>query len=560
MKKTNFLKTVFTILMCGFFSITYAGTIYLSATGNDSNDGLTTGTAVASFSKAQTLAADGDTIMVSGMIDFTVDPANTFTPVNPAGSFSTSNKAGIVLAKNLTIQGASNATDGFMGTNLTSFNTTRFIQIITDLNLTLKNVRLVNGEYNTDLTTVAAGGGAITMLTGSLVAENVIFDSNVVNGWTGITGGALYVGNTNANGLAFKNCIFNANTAQKSGAIYINSWGANSTVKFENCALTNNVATTQFGGSALYIRANANANTTLNMVNCTVKGNIVTAATNGGAIYFGAKSPSTTNVNIVNCTITENTNGGTATNGAGVYFLNSTTGGCWGNLYIINSIIEGNKTSAGAPSDLCVGAISPTTAGGGSSTVPGYIKIQNSIVGGVPTAVANVPAATNIVDSPSYGYLSASSILPDDYKAKLDAFDTTTNSYALLAGSPAIDYGKTSFLTSLVPSVTTDQLGKTRPSTLCSAGSVEKNAVLGLKKNLDNSILVYRNANNQITVENTKSDFTGAITVYNTLGQIVAKKLVTGAITTIDKPLNSGVYIVMLNNVAGSSSKKVIIN
>lgn len=560
MKNTYFLKSVFTLILCGFFSLTYAGTIYLSSTGNDSNNGLTVGTAVKSFSVAQGLASDGDTIMVSGMIDFTLDPANTFTPVSPAGSFSTSNKAGIVLAKNnLIIQGTSNATDGFMGTNLTSFNTTRFIQIITDLNLTLKNVRLVNGEYNTDLTTVAAGGGAILMTTGSLVAENVIFDSNVVNGWTGITGGALYVGSTNANGLTFNNCIFNGNTAQKSGAIYINSWGASSTVKFENCALTNNVATQQFGGSALYIRANANANTTLNMINCTVKGNIVTAATNGGAIYFGAKSPSTTNVNIINCTITENTNGGTALNGAGVYFLNTTTGGCWGNLYISNCIIEGNKTSAGAPSDLCVAAISPTTPGTGSSTIPGYIKIQNSIIGAVPTAAANVPTGTNIVDSPSYNYLTAASTSAD-YIAKLDAFDTATNSYALLDGSPAIAYGKTAFLTSLVPPVTTDQLGKTRPAPACSAGSVEKNPVLGLKKNLDNSILVYRNSNNQITVENTKTDYTGAITVYNTLGQVVAKTPVTGMITTIDKSLNSGIYIVMLNNAGGSYSKKVIIN
>jgi len=560
MKNTYFMKTLFTLILCGFFSLTYAGTIYLSATGNDSNNGLTPATAVKSLSQAQTLAADGDTIMVSGMIDFTLDPGNTFTPVNPAGSFSTSNKVGIVLVKNnLIIQGSSNATDGFMGTNLTSFTTTRFIQINSDLNLTLKNIKLTNGEYNTDLTTVAAGGGAIVMTNGSLVAENVIFDSNTVNGWNGITGGALYVGNTNANGLTFKNCVFNANTAQKSGAIYINSWGANSTVLFEKCALTNNVASQQFGGSALYIRANTGANTTLNMVNCTVKGNIVTAATNGGAVYFGAKSPSTTNVNLVNCTITENTNGGTSTNGAGVYFLNTTAGGCWGNLYINNCIIEGNKTSGNVSSDLCVAAISPTTAGGGSSTVPGYIKIQNSIIGGVPTNVANVPAATNIVDSPSYNYLTATST-PADYIAKLGTFDTATNSYPLLDGSPAIGYGKTSFLTSLAPSVTTDQLGKTRPAPLCSAGSVEKNPVLGLRKNLDSSILVYRNANNQITVENSTNDYSGSITVYNTLGQVVAKTAATSATTTIEKTLNAGVYIVMLNNTAGSSAKKVIIN
>jgi len=71
---------------------------------------------------------------------------------------------------------------------------------------------------------------------------------------------------------------------------------------------------------------------------------------------------------------------------------------------------------------------------------------------------------------------------------------------------------------------------------------------------------VYRNANNQITVENSTNDYTGSITVYNTLGQVVAKTAATAARTTIEKSLNAGVYIVMLNNAAGSSAKKVIIN
>jgi hypothetical protein len=48
----------------------------------------------------------------------------------------------------------------------------------------------------------------------------------------------------------------------------------------------------------------------------------------------------------------------------------------------------------------------------------------------------------------------------DSYLAKLDAFNTTTNSFALLDVSPAIAVASTSFLTSLVPSVTTYQLGK----------------------------------------------------------------------------------------------------
>lgn len=559
MKNTYFLKTVFTLLLCGFFSMTYASTIFLSATGNDTNDGLTAGTAVKSLSRAQTLAADGDTIMVSGMIDVYSDPANVFT-TTIAGP-STSNKVGIVIAKNLMIQGTSSTTDGFMGTD-PSFKTTRLMQLITDLTLGLKNLKLANAALITDVATTVAGGGAIVMTNGNIVAENVIFDSNTVSGHSALSGGALYIGGSNATGKAssFKNCVFNANEGTKGGPIYFNAVGNDTKFTFEGCAITNNLANGTFGGSAFYIRFNAPTKAEINIINCTIRGNKVTGTASGGIFNWAAKTPNTAKVNIINCTITENTTGATAAgSGAGIYFANGGTTGNYGNLYISNCIIEGNKTDSGLPSDLNVTAISPATAGGGSSTVPGYIIVQNSMIGTVTSNVANVPATTNIVNSPSYNYITAAS-LPADYISKLDAFDTTTNSYALLDGSAAIGYGSTAFLTSLSPSVTTDQLGKTRPTPNCSAGSVEKNPVLGLKNNSKNSIAMYRNANNQITVENTDTDYTGTITVYNTLGQEVAKQAVKSTVTTIEKTLNAGVYIVMLNNAKGSNSKKIIIN
>jgi hypothetical protein len=530
MKKTNFLKMVFTVLMCGFFSMNYAGTIYLSATGNDTNDGLTVGNAVKSFTQAQTVAADGDIIMVSGMIDFNLEPGISLP-------------LGVAITKSLTIQGTSNATDGFDGSGATRF------LVIGNFNVTLKNMKLINGYSDVN------NGGALTVntATNSLSCENVIFDTNKNASGSAKTGAAVHV--DNVNGATFKNCVFSNNESSKSGAVYITAWAANSTIKFEACAFLGNMANDSFGGSALYIRANTSANTTLNMINCTVKGNAVNTPTNGGAIYFGAKSPATTKVNIINCTITENTTAGAPTNGAGIYFLNSSVGGCWGNLYISNCLIEGN-TAGGIPSDLGVNTASPASPGGGSSTVPGYILVQNSIIGGVPTSVLNVPEATNISNS-TYNYLTPTSTSAD-WIAKLDTFNATTNSYALLAGSPAIGFASKALLTAV--SVTTDQLGKTRPSGFCSAGSVEKNPVLGLKKNIENSFLVYRNANNQITVENSKTDYSGSITLYNTLGQVMLKTPVKGAISTIDKSLNSGVYIVMLNNAEGSYSKKVIIN
>ena len=553
MKQTNFLKTVFTVILCGFFSINYAGTIYLSATGNNANNGLTPGTAVKSFSIAQGLAADGDTIMVTGLIDFVNDPGNTFTTTSTGPS--TSNKTGIVLAKSLNIQGTSSATDGFQGVDLTSFVNTRFIQLTSDFTLGLKNLRLINGGFITDIATVVAGGGAIVMTNGNIVAENVIFDSNTTSGHSAISGGAIYVGGSNATMKAnsFKNCVFNANEGTKGGPIYINALGNDSKFTFEGCAITNNLANGTFGGSAFYIRFNTSANGEINIINCTIKGNKVTGVASGGAINWSAKTPNTAKVNIINCTMTENTTAATS-GSAGIYYANGGTTGNYGNLYISNCIIEGNKTDSGLAGDLQVTAVSPTTAGGGSATVPGYVKVQNSMIGAVTSSAANVPVATNIVDNTYYNYIT---LATPELKAMLNPFDPTTNSYSLMSGSPAITFGKLSLLSP----IKTDQLGHLRPTgTDISAGSVEKNFTLGLNKSVQNSIIVYRNAYNQITVQNTSNDATGLISVYNTLGQEVAKSAVNSVSTTIDKNLAPGVYIVILKNDAGSSAKKVIIN
>ncbi|MGL5112006.1 MAG: hypothetical protein ACRC6O_05145 [Flavobacterium sp.] len=245
MKKNYFLKTFLIFFLSGFFSTAHAATIYLSVTGNDNNNGLTAGTAVKSFSKAQALAVSSDTIMVSGMIDFVSDPANSYTP--QAAGLSTTKKAGIILTKNLTVQGTSAANDGFQGADQTKTQSTRFIQILGDFTLTLKNLKLANGAISTDVSSF--GGGAIYVnvtpsnntavptivagtVFGSIVAENMIFDNNIAIGHKDITGGAILINGTNANGNIFKNCVFNANIAEKAGAIYYTSWLTNSTIRF----------------------------------------------------------------------------------------------------------------------------------------------------------------------------------------------------------------------------------------------------------------------------------------------------------------------------------------
>ncbi len=646
MQKNYFLKTVFTFLLCGFFSMSYAvgpASWYISATGNDdTGDGLTAGTAWASFSKAQTAAVAGDIINVSGMIDFTLDPANTTL----TASTTTSNKAGIIVTKSLTIQGTSSATDGFNGTN--GANTTRFFQINNAANtLTLKNLKLINGVAQS--TTLAAGGGAISLTTGNIVAENVVFDGNSAIGGASITGAAIYIGGTNAAGTYFKNCLFINNKADKAGAIYINTWATGtstvpSIIQFENCSFIANEAKGT-GGSALFIRS-ASEYTTCNVINCTFSKNKVVTASNGGTINLGAKAMKFTNVNIINCTVTENTTAGSSGNGAGLNFVNTTNNNI-GNLYIKNTIIENNTTTTGVYSDLNLSAISPSTADGGSSTVPGYIKIENSFVGAHISDNARVPVG-NVISS-QLGYLTAISTT-NDLKAGLAPFNAATNSYSLYAGSTAIAYGNSALLT---PYSTTDQLGNVRtvgatnyagaweaapvatttpsaPTALvatagdgqisvafksaATGGSLITNykysvndgafvaldpaattspiVIAGLPNNIEYtvkliavnangdspesvvsnavtpsgttatenaiaSIRIFKNANNQLIIDNLSSE-NAEVSIVNTLGQQVVSRNLRAS-STIQQQLSNGVYVVMLTIEGKTKSTKIIL-
>ena len=103
MQKNYFFKVVLTILLCAVFSGSYAADWYISSTGNDSGGDGSASLPWASYSKAQSMAAAGDIIHVSGMIDFTLDPANTVTNTGT----TTGNLAGINISKSITLQGTS---------------------------------------------------------------------------------------------------------------------------------------------------------------------------------------------------------------------------------------------------------------------------------------------------------------------------------------------------------------------------------------------------------------------------------------------------------------------
>jgi hypothetical protein len=83
--------------------------------------------------------------------------------------------------------------------------------------------------------------------------------------------------------------------------------------------------------------------------------------------------------------------------------------------------------------------------------------------------------------------------------------------------------------------------------------------VSGLNAEISNNILVYKNANNQITISNLKN-LSGNVHVYNSLGQIITEKPLNGIKTVIDRPLKAGIYIVTVSDSVKNTTKKVILD
>ena len=477
MKKIYSLKLFFVVALLFTATCLNAADIYLSATGDDANDGSTALLAVKSFSRAQALAtAPGDVIKVSGMIDFSLDPANIADP-----------KLGISLDKNLIVQGSSNATDGFDGKGLT-----RFIQTA-GFSLTLSNLKLTGG--------MTAGNGGALLLSGSTVSIlNVVFDSNKA-----LNGGAIYAesGTISMDGCIFQNSDNSGTPLSSGGAIYAkpiaalsidvkNSFIKNnktagggaaiyytdiaafaSTIKFTNCAIVSNTSTSAGSSGAVHIN-NPTVGATINLsfINTTMCKNTAGGA-NSGALYVGTALVGS-NINLINCTITENQV--TGSGGAGVRFLKTTVNST---RRIFNTIIE-NNTAISDPlsainnyGDFAVQDV--------STGVPAYVTgvtliIEKSIIGrallGTSAIATTNFGATNLINH--VVWVSGTNY-SDSFKAKFGEFIATHNYYPLLTGSSAIDYGLGIYLTSLSPSVTNDQVGNVRPFTngVCHAGAVE---------------------------------------------------------------------------------------
>lgn len=303
-------------------------TIYSnSSTGSDSTGTGTSGNPYATFTKAYSAAADGDTINLTG----------TFNWAN-AGETGDSAPAGFTLGKSITITGQGASSTVIEASSTEASATERLFYISTNVSITFQNLQMRYGNPGSN------SGGCLYATTGSFTFSYVDINScrSTANG------GGLYLGNAGTTTIE-NSSLHNLITGADYGAI--DQTGA-ANLFIINSTLSGNYATTTSESGAAYGGNNGHAwfvndtitgnysyegaleddGTTAYVRNTIVAGNFATSSANAdlrrtvGAItsegnnIFGTFVPSSS----ISTTTSDWTN--TSGNGTFIMYATSTTG------------------------------------------------------------------------------------------------------------------------------------------------------------------------------------------------------------------------------------------
>jgi len=200
-KKIIFLTSIFifAVIMASCIYASAPSNVYVSPNGNDTNDGLTPGTAVQTINVGISLVADNGTVnLAAGTYNKTGFSSKDVSI--EMQSRAASMDVGIEIKKNLTIAGAGKET-----TIIDALGTSQIFDIPGDVTVIIKDITFQNGY-------LANSGGAISS-DGTLTVQNCAFKNNTAfdDG-----GGALFTHTT----LNVVDCIFTGNTARAGGAIF----------------------------------------------------------------------------------------------------------------------------------------------------------------------------------------------------------------------------------------------------------------------------------------------------------------------------------------------------
>ncbi|MEH2401731.1 DUF4347 domain-containing protein [Nostoc sp.] len=285
------------------------------------------------------------------------------------------------------------------------------------------------GLTNTSVFSNTQGGiynGGTLSLTNSSVYGNTggskIYNGNTAGG--GIFNDSFSVGKIGI--LSLTNSSVSGNTADSGGGIY-NQGG---TLRLTNSTVSGNSA--KFGGGIFNGDDNSYFSGSATLTNSTISGN--TALEDGGAIYNGNAYGGNNELTIISTTINHNTadsDGNGTGNGGGIFndveYISSS------NVKVSNTIIAGNFDNS--------------TSGDRNPDVRGeLIDSGNNLIG-------NNTGSTAFTTSTLVG-TSTNPINPK--LGLLQNNGGATLTHALLAGSPAINAGKNSLVTTGIP---TDQRG-----------------------------------------------------------------------------------------------------
>ena len=352
MKKILFLSA---ILAWIFMQDIHAKNIYLSATGNDVNDGLTATTAVKTLTRVNEIINTEDVVHVSGIIKITDEP-DFATKIQDGAQDPPAPENGIYLyhrgyffrnaikLAGITFLGEDPATDGFSGENVAPL-----FQFQGAYPVTFKNIKLckavthraANGQYGSDVSAVWAVGTEIVfdncIITQNDISRKEASPADPKDGW-GNRGAVLIEGGP----AVFKNCEFTENLAQEGGCLYFCGGTAiieNCYFGYNNCAEINDSK-----GAAIHTWVHGNSGPlTLNISKCTFEGN---TARKGAAIALLDKvsyTNTSTTIHIDRCAFIGNQ--ATQSQGGAILWDNFMGTMSHDNITITNSLFYGNSAN-----------------------------------------------------------------------------------------------------------------------------------------------------------------------------------------------------------------------
>ncbi|GHU67566.1 hypothetical protein FACS189413_02570 [Bacteroidia bacterium] len=491
------MKKIAIVALCFFVSLltTTAATtdIYLSATGNDSNDGSTSEQAIASLTKAVSLIPANATdyvIKVSGFINIKNE---------------VSNADGVLVNKKIyfAIEGENNATDGFDGGGTTKIiNFQGAVGKATFKNLTFKNgksaeggaVRSINsGElvfenciFSSNSTTgnsgtlhlynvidtkifqctfrnnsAKLGGGVYQNNGGAIAMDSCLIENNDLSAINGSMGGGIYL--ANPNGFTLKNSIIRGNKVFTTGGGIVVTASASTmtdkSVVILNSLIANNEAVNSHAGGIYINNAVADGKTEFSLINSTVYKNI--SKSYGGAIFVTGNTAVGSTVKFINATIVENNTQGNGGHGAGINFRDCSPASL--TRYIYNSIIEDNiALNNGNPQNTDI-----TSSYAISDGIDFFLR--NSYVAATQANMNQYVDVASYNNKIRYAQAHASGLA-----APSQTYMDTQNSIPLLVDAEALTRGNAQYLQDL--NITTDQIGNIREFTdgKCAVGAVER--------------------------------------------------------------------------------------